>query len=434
MKAISSYIASEQDDAQLQLETAPDVLYEQVPVTADLTILGAGASGLALAWILINEESYKGEIVLVDASLEDAAEDEKLWCFWENDVLPGSVEAICTHSWNSAIIRFGAQETNHTLEKYRYRCIRSTDYRSYMIKELSKSPNVRFIEDRFMDVALPENSSKSYRIECEHSAIDSMELVHSFTPSYKLAHRPLSADATLSSQNKDDKPIRQQFIGWEIETRKELFDPEQFTFMDFEPDAGRQIVFHYNLPFSPTHALIERTCLDDRHVPPEHIEANLREYIQNKLGICEKEYRIVRRESGSIPLTQYEPVSGSSIPIGQSAGITRPSTGYTFIRSWRHARRTARFLSGRYTKQPDKLDSKRHRMLDYFFLKELKQEPAQVLRLFKGMLTYKSLDTVFDFMAGNSHLSQDLALIRRMPVLHFFKSVLDELFNINQAH
>ena len=89
--------------------------------------------------------------------------------------------------------------------------------------------------------------------------------------------------------------------------------------------------FFYTLPFKKNKALVETTWLSDlKDQSLMDYDTQLENYIKNNLGI--KEYKIRYTEKGAIPL--FQPLvkkNNNKINIGSAGGMTRLSTGYTFL-------------------------------------------------------------------------------------------------------
>merc|ERR1711991_359770 len=130
----------------------------------------------------------------------------------------------------------------------------------------------------------------------------------------------------------------QHFKGIEIETEKNIFDDEIFNLMDFDCDQKNSVHFFYTLPFAKNKALIETTWLskmNDEYLKDYDIQ--LKKYIDKKLKI--KDYKIIFKEKGAIPLfKQINSTKNNEINIGTAGGMTRLSTGYTFLNIQEHSK------------------------------------------------------------------------------------------------
>ena len=108
--------------------------------------------------------------------------------------------------------------------------------------------------------------------------------------------------------------------------------------MDFNCDQRNDVHFFYTLPFRKNKALIETTWLsdlDDQSLMDYDLQ--LENYIKNNLGI--KNYKINFTEKGAIPL--FYPSfknNDKNINIGSAGGMTRLSTGYTFLNIQEHSK------------------------------------------------------------------------------------------------
>ena len=137
----------------------------------------------------------------------------------------------------------------------------------------------------------------------------------------------------------------QHFKGIEIETEKNIFDDEIFNLMDFDCDQKNSVHFFYTLPFAKNKALIETTWLskmNDEYLKDYDIQ--LKKYIDETLKI--KKYKINYQEEGAIPL--FYPQSQTkenTINIGSAGGMTRLSTGYTFLNIQNHSKYIVKNLS-----------------------------------------------------------------------------------------
>ena len=108
--------------------------------------------------------------------------------------------------------------------------------------------------------------------------------------------------------------------------------------MDFNCDQRNDVHFFYTLPFSKNKALVETTWLSnlENHSLKDY-DLQLENYIKNNLGI--KNYKIIFTEKGAIPL--FNPLIKNNkkvINIGSAGGMTRLSTGYTFLNIQEHSK------------------------------------------------------------------------------------------------
>ena len=142
--------------------------------------------------------------------------------------------------------------------------------------------------------------------------------------------------------------------------------------MDFNCDQKNDVHFFYTLPFNKNRALIETTWLSDlENQSLMNYDLQLENYIKNNLGI--KNYNVNFKEKGAIPL--FYPSfnnDNKTINIGTAGGMTRLSTGYTFLNIQEHSKYIVKNI-----KNIEKLKmyqiGKKYKFLDKIFFKSFKK-------------------------------------------------------------
>ena len=149
-------------------------------------------------------------------------------------------------------------------------------------------------------------------------------------------------------------------------------------------------------------------------------DKQIKDYIENYLNL--KNYRIVYKEEGAIPLFYplYE-AEKNKINIGTAGGMTRLSTGYTFLNIQEHSKYIRKNIEN-ITKMKIFGISKKYQFLDRIFLKVLKKHPEKMPDIFFKM--FESLpNTAIKFLSNKSNFLEDLSIILRMPKWIFFKAL-----------
>ena len=227
----------------------------------------------------------------------------------------------------------------------------------------------------------------------------------------------------MHKKNLDRSELWQHFQGIEIETSKNIFDEEIINLMDFNCDQRNDVHFFYTLPFSKNKALIETTWLsnlEDQTLMDYDLQ--LENYIKNNLGI--KNYKINFTEKGAIPL--FYPLfknDNKIINIGSAGGMTRLSTGYTFLNIQEHSKYIVKNI--------DKIErlkifnlGKKYRFLDKVFLKVLEKITEKMPKIFFDMFKTSS-NTIIKFLSNKSNIIEDINIISKMPKLIFLKALFD---------
>ena len=351
----------------------------------DYIIIGGGCAGLSLAYELEVNDKLKEKTLAIIETREKYKRD-KTWSFWK--VFNHNFDDCVIKSWNNFTIN--SSDSSHELknEKFPYQSIDSGKFYKKINSRLSTNSNISFFK----------NLSE---INSENSII------------FNSVHK----------EELDKSKLWQHFQGIEIETHKNIFDEEIINLMDFNCDQRNDVHFFYTLPFSKNKALIETTWLsnlEDQSLMDYDLQ--LENYIKNNLGI--KNYKINFTEKGAIPLF-YPPFKNENkmINIGSVGGMTRLSTGYTFLNIQEHSKYIVKNI--------DNIDGakifnlgKKYQFLDKVFLKVLEKHPEKMPKIFFNMFKTSS-NTIIKFLSNKSNIIEDINIICKMPKLIFLKALFN---------
>ena len=349
----------------------------------DYIIIGGGCAGLSLAYELeINDKLTEKTLAIIETREE--YKRDKTWSFWK--VYNHNFDDCVIKSWNNFTIN--SKDSSHELtnKKFPYQSIDSEKFYKKINSKLSLNPNVSFFKN------INEINSKNSLI---FNSVFEGEL--------------------------DKSKLWQHFQGIEIETPKNIFDDEIINLMDFNCDQRNDVHFFYTLPFSKNKALIETTWLSD--LEDQNLmdyDLQLENYIKNNLGI--KNYKINFIEKGAIPL--FYPSfknNNKTINIGSAGGMTRLSTGYTFLNIQEHSNYIMKNIN-----KIEKINKfslgKKYQFLDKIFLKVLKDYPERMPKIFFDMFKTSS-STIIKFLSNKSNIFEDLLIILKMPKWIFLKKL-----------
>jgi lycopene beta-cyclase len=349
----------------------------------DYIIIGGGCSGLSLAYELEISNKLKNKSLAIIEPRSEYKRD-KTWSFWKT--INHNFEDCVIKSWNNFSINTPSKSVELKNKQFPYQTINSELFYKKINNALSRNKNIHFFNN-------------INEINTDNSIIFNSV--------------PVSVN--------DKSKLWQHFQGVEIETEKDIFDTDIINLMDFNCDQRGCVHFFYTLPFTKNRALIETTWiskLDDNSL--RDYDFQIKKYIKVNLGI--KNYKINYKEEGAIPL--FYPVhvnENKKINIGSAGGMTRLSTGYTFLNIQEHSRYIRKNI--------DKIESvktyaikKKYRFLDNIFLKVLEKYPDQMPDIFFKMFV-GSADTVIKFMSNKSNILEDLLIILKMPKWIFIKSL-----------
>jgi len=166
--------------------------------------------------------------------------------------------------------------------------------------------------------------------------------------------------------------------------------------------------------------MIETTWLSKEDKSLRDYESQIKNYI-NHLGL--KDYKINFKEEGAIPL--FHPINEkekNKINIGTAGGMTRLSTGYTFLNIQEHSKYIRMNIENIQSAKKYSI-GKKYQFLDKVFLKVLEKHPEKMPSIFSNMFGASS-DTIVKFLSNKSNILEDLSIISKMPKLTFMKAML----------
>jgi lycopene beta-cyclase len=350
----------------------------------DYIIIGGGCAGLSLAYELEIHNKLKNKtLAIIEPRLE--YKKDKTWCFWKT--ADHNFDDCIKKSWQNFSINI-LNKTNY-LEciSYPYQSVDSSLYYKKINNKLNQNKNVSFFKD-IKEI----NSNNSFIFNSVPFII------------------------------KDYHNLWQHFCGVEIETQKNFFDDEIFNLMDFDCEQRESVHFFYTLPYSKNKALVETTWLskmnDNSQKDYNH---QIKDYIENHLNL--KDYKITYKEEGAIPLfhPSYEQEK-NKINIGTAGGMTRLSTGYTFLNIQEHSKYIRKNIENISKAKKFKI-SKKYQFLDDIFLRVLEKHPEMMPDIFFKMFK-SSPKTVIKFLSNKSNFLEDLSIILKMPKWTFLKALL----------
>ena len=349
----------------------------------DYIIIGGGCAGLSLAYELeINNKLKEKTLAIIET--RDEYKRDKTWSFWK--VFDHNFEDCVIKSWNNFTIN--SSEGCHELinKSFPYQSINSEKFYKKINSKLSLNPNVSCFKH------LNEINSKN-------------SLIFNSVFEDKL----------------DKSKLWQHFQGIEIETSNDIFDDEIVNLMDFNCDQKNDVHFFYTLPFNKNTALIETTWLSDLEDPSlMNYDLQLENYIKNNLGI--KNYKINFIEKGAIPLFYPDFKNDcKTINIGSAGGMTRLSTGYTFLNIQEHSKYIVKNIDT-IEKTKTYNIGRKYQLLDKIFLKVLENHPEKMPNIFFNMFKTSS-NTAIKFLSNKSNVFEDINIISKMPKLIFMKAL-----------
>jgi lycopene beta-cyclase len=177
--------------------------------TYDYLLVGGGAAGLSLAYHVAQEPRLAGKRVLL---IEPVAKDQndRTWSFWAD--APGLFDAVATREWHKIAFRSPGFERTFDLKKYTYRTLRGLDFYQFVHRALGARPaQFTLVRGEVADLV---NTAAGVQARTTTGQV--------YTAHYAFDSRP----PAIEPQPSTHRYLLQHFVGWEVETTHDVFDPQ----------------------------------------------------------------------------------------------------------------------------------------------------------------------------------------------------------------
>lgn len=255
---------------------------------ADLTIVGAGLSGLLTAWRCL---SLNPDLTVQIYEREQEIAGDHTWSFNLSDIpedMRDWFSPFICHQWPRYDVKFP--------------------------KRL-----------RTLEIPYATGNSDRLRLCIEPYVAAGRLKVRTGQVAPKRLSTPV-IHATGYKPRPDEFPGWQKFVGHVIrlETPHGLTHP---VIMDARVEQIDGYRFFYLLPFSDHELLVEDTYFSDTpHLSENEISSRIEDYIQDQGW---RDYRLIRREKGVLPMMMATDRQDDSAKIGLGGGFAISATGFT---------------------------------------------------------------------------------------------------------
>lgn len=375
----------------------------------DYVITGAGCAGLSLVMHMIRSGAFTDKnILLIDKDSKKA--NDRTWCFWEQE--EGLFQSIVYKQWDHLLFHSKDYKKELAIAPYSYKMIRGKDFYDYCLCEISKHPNIQFIQSAVQHVFSTETSTG---VMVDNEVIYCKYLFNSI-----LFGQP--------ELNNHEYWLLQHFKGWIIETEEAAFDPGQAILMDFRTDQEAGTAFCYVLPFSANRALVEYTLFTPQLLEASAYDEGLKQYIEQVLRI--KNYRIADTEFGVIPMTnfRFQQSQNNIINIGTAGGYTKGSSGYTFQFIQKASAAMVNQIIEKGYPYPTHKPHGRFHFYDSVLLHILYHQTLPGSSIFTDLFKKNKPQQVLKFLDNETGLGEELSIISTLPTWPFMKAALKQVF------
>ncbi|OUJ73397.1 lycopene cyclase family protein [Hymenobacter crusticola] len=372
----------------------------------DYLIVGGGAAGLSLAYAITQEPRLQHKrVLLIEPQTKN--QNDRTWSFWTDEPTP--FDSIVAHEWRKLAFRSPAYEQVFEMQRYRYKMIRGLDFYQFVHAALQDNPHIRRVTGMVEEL---EDTATGVRA---HTSAGQ------FTARYAFDSRP----PVLEKDPAKYRYLLQHFVGWEVETDHDVFDPSIVEFMDFRGPQYQEARFMYVLPFTPRRALVEYTLFSAEVLPTAEYEAALRCYLSETLGV--RAFRIEAVEQGAIPMIDH-PLPAQEgqhiINLGTRAGRAKPSTGYAFRRIQAHTQRlvTALATTGQ---PPEDLtgDKWQFGLFDTLLLDIMQRQGESTRAIFAELFRQNPLERILAFLDERTSWPDNLRVMNSVTPWPFLRSI-----------
>lgn len=371
----------------------------------DYIILGTGAAGLQLAFRMCRDPFFQNKkVLLIDKEIKKG--NDRTWCFWEKGA--GEWDDIIHKNWDQISFKSRFLEKKIKLAPYRYKMIRSEEYYKKLWEVISLTSNVSFLQASVTAIRDLEN------------AVEVVANQTSFYASKVFSSIHLNQSEAL--QNSLHPFLQQHFVGWFVKTEKPVFDKETATFMDFNIPQNGNTRFMYVLPTNEYEALVEYTLFSEKLLEKKVYEKAIEDYLLSK-GL--KDYEIIEKESGNIPMTSFKfhkKNSKNILYIGTAGGWTKASTGYTFKNVEKKTKHLLEFLK----KEEDFLKFQKINIFwytDLLMLKVLSDDNSYGEQLFSDLFKNNDPQQLFKFLDEETSPLELIKLMTSVNGLRYVKAI-----------
>lgn len=365
---------------------------------SNLLILGLGLSSACLI-LNLRQFGFAGKITVLEKNARP--QPNKRWCTW--GPLPEPLKPVPTVRWERCTLSLQGDAAEVRSSQQPYTQLHARDLWQHFFQLAENDPGT---EIHFETNADPHNDVEKTRLRIRYKS----SLILDSTPP------PLPANS-----------YQQQFAGYTIRSKTNLFDPATAGLMHFQPHGpDNEIHFTYCLPYEADRALIEYTAFRSGAFDLDRMQGRLERALKDQFDLSSGGYYIEEKESGCLPMEPppAKPSEPGYWPMGLASGAIRASSGYALLKIADQADSYAKSILESRPQPKHHTHSALEKFMDRCFLKVL-QRDARVgeQALFSAAKNTKS-DDFIRFMRNEITLTGALKMAWAMPKRKFISTLL----------
>lgn len=369
----------------------------------DVVIVGGGLAGLLHADMLADDPSTDLRVAIIDPDPDSMS--SKTFAAWRlKSSLPHRYSNCVENRWTQfRVTSCAGARIVRDFGDYYYERIPGERLRDTIRLRLDADSRFQFVRDSVVEITdgiEPGSATQTARV-------------------VGASGRVFSASRVLSSVTVGKPEVLQYFLGFEVETDSDHFDPEVVDLMDFRVAQKGDVRFVYVLPFSRRHALVEFTVFSPERMSDLECEAILRNYIRDNLNL--PPFTITKVETGAIPMTlNANPrfpatrMNSAIDVIGGAAGMVKPSTGYSFQRNLESLSQQIEKPYGHF----------RFQIYDALLLRIIQVNGGMISKLFPVLFSANTPAKLFAFLDEKSRFPGEIKIFYRLPWAPFIGSLV----------
>jgi lycopene beta-cyclase len=378
----------------------------------DYIMAGGGLAGLSLAYTIAKTPELQDKRVLI-IDREAKKRNDRTWSFWATEVTP--FDHIAYRTWKKINFISYTLQRQFELTNYRYATIRGIDFYNEVGKVFQQAANVAFVFGQITEIGQYD--------ECAYVQVNGQR----YTAEY--VFDSLFNPELFDPYHADYHYIRQHFKGYVIRTAQDFFDDSAITMFDFRTEQKDGVYFFYILPYTKRLALVEYTGFSRDLLPETAYDKELQDYIHNKLQLTD--YEIEETEFAIIPMTdfRFETHKGRIVRIGVQGGMSKPSTGYAFMRIQQQVQEIVTHLKATGNPLYRRKDRFQFRIYDAMLLNIMHREGWKIAEIFSAMFKNNPIERNLRFLDERTAFWEDLLIMFSVPPLPFLQSIGNLFFS-----
>lgn len=374
----------------------------------DIAILGGGCAALNFA-MTFTKSNIEKKIVILEQ--REYYQHDRNWSFWfKNDDKNFEHKDIIKKIWPYWQFSDESNLVRHQGIYYSYATIAAEAFYKKAEMMIAKDPRISLCMNSTIDNLTIDETTLQYRINVGENIFTARNIIDTRNMNY--------------GSIKNHASFYQIFLGYEIETDEDFFDPQCVDLMKDMICTQDGLSFLYILPFSSRSALVEYTIFTSIFKSPNEFEKKLHAFMNTHYK--DHGYKILHTEQAVLPMGEVsfkKETRSNFFHAGGHSGALRESSGYGFLNIYNWSQQAVHAL--KENKKTPRANQSNNFMnfLDRHFIKTLKLYPHESANIFMAMAKNMPADNFARFMNGDIKFLDILRVIMAVPKGPFLRAL-----------